>query len=491
METNKFKEFNRMGKDVLPVEIVSSARIDIIIIPALLSIGSNKGSLFLTIMGLLTILIVFAVTVGSLKYYLTKVKVNDGNIYYKRDIISKTLFTIPIKNVCALRTKQTFLYRLFDMANISIDTIADKKEEIHLTMTKEDLRLFLEAINEYTEEPIEIRGFKKQDAHSISESNNFSYSLLQLILGAATQNHLKGAALAFAGLFAVYNKISDYLNNYIEQIADSMEKLYIKASISDIIIVLAFSYLIFLIAWLTKVILLQYGLEIKFRQKIINKEGGLITKRSSSLRRDKIIALETKINPIESLLNIQTIRFIQASNVLGEDNKEKFTFYAWKDKRFIKSWWMKNDSIEDAPLIKSGKGLFWFCLLSTVYIYISIFLLITYFITKDPMWLELTGTILTVSILLAGMKKMRSAIAISQEFILIYGGSIAETKTFLPIDKVEAVAIKQSFIQQKTGRASIYIMTKGETFNVRSLEVEDVRKIHSYLLYKTELKDLA
>lgn len=507
-----------MGNDALYIEIIESAKkLTKILWPFVILIFINihnfRQIIFFCIVAACHFILIPTI-IGCLRFYKTRVRVDEQKIFLRKNIINKEDIIIPINNVYALRTKQSPAYRLFDMVKVTIDTIASKEQELSLIMTMEDLSDFVAAINEYSTKKIEVSEseisaghseypghpfhdgdtqYGKASSHSgnaINEENGnektIHYTIGQLITGASTQNHLKGAGTIFIIIYTFYNKFDNFINKYLNFIEEKAGNIYDQATILDMIITIGALYLLFLILWNIKVILRNYGRYVQFRKSSIETEGGFLTRKSTIIQKDKIIAITTKTNPLEKIFNIETVKIELASFASGEEKNDRNIFYAWREKKFLKEWWIGTDSIDNEYKALSGKGLFWYNFF-TRWLFASIIVgIVSGLIFKGYYWIPVVTVTILMGAVFSYFKMKRSSISISQKMILICSGSIADVKTYLPFEKVETVAIKQSIFQKKSRRAGIQIGTKKEIYIIRSLSFEEAENIRNYLLFKME-----
>ena len=75
-----------------------------------------------------------------------KFHVEDGNLIYRHNLISRATTTIPLSRIHTLRTRQGLLYRLFDLRGVLFDTLAAKEEEIELVLSESDWQNLLTRI---------------------------------------------------------------------------------------------------------------------------------------------------------------------------------------------------------------------------------------------------------------------------------------------------------------------------------------------------------
>lgn len=512
MAQHPFSEYRRMGKDALFIEIIeSSKRFIKILWPFFLIILSKWGNLKeVLIISSIAVLhfILLPILMGSLRYYKTKLKVSDGNIYLRKSIIAKEAIIIPVDKVHALRIKRSPAYRLFDLASVSIDTIVDKQEELALIMTRQDLDDFVEAIDFCRDDSISVidvgqskegTNEKHMEEGDFAEQKSVSdksgdviirYSVLRLLLGASSQNHLKGIGVAFLLLSSMYSKFDSFINRYIDVIASKVEGVYNGLAFTSLVLIALLMYGVFLIAWNIKVLVRYYGLDLRIKGPTIKIESGLFTRRSTTINRDKIVAVIFKTNPLERMLNLSTLWLEMSKNALGS-KREKNVFYAWREKDVIFNWANIDQSLEKVHRIRSGMGVFWIKFLP-IWIPITFIIGVIFYFAQLGYWGMLAPLVsLLIGFAISLMYKKRSAISISNDTILIYGGAFSVEKTFLPMAMVENVVLRQSVFQRISNRATISFRTKGSTYSVRSIGFEDAKMIQKYVIYKVETSDLS
>lgn len=459
----------------------------------------RKKGLYLllyTVLGILGIAIIQ--TLG--KYLFTRFCIEGNLLYIRGGWLGRHNDTIPLDKVYALRTKRGFFYQMVNMVSVSFDTPATQSAEAELILTENDLELLIETIYRQTGHRIAVKtqtpqttqesqsGLQPQTAE---QAKTVQYNPWQLIMGAVTQNHLKGVGLVAALLFSILQDLDNVFFDFTKHLYQLDETMtIIEYSWMGVLIAFVGFYLGTLIIWVIYVTVKEYGLTLSISPDTLGYEAGMLTHKSVSIRKNKIVGITLKENPVEKQLGLCTLRIEQAKQADGsQDDKtfKKFVLYGWRHRNLILNWWQQGLLLSNIRPLRSGIGLFWFEVMMQMCIMIPISVIT---ILALSLWSSIILIVLALAYgITAGILRMQhSGIALSGKQLIVYSGIWAKKYTLLPINKVEGVLLCQSFIQRKTQRATLIFHSMGQSCQVRSLPHADAARLRDLVLYHIESK---
>ncbi len=446
------------------------------------------------------VIITLAVILTFGKYLFTRFCIQGSLLYIRGGWLGRHNDTIPLDKVYALRTKRGFFYQMVDMVSVSFDTLATQSTEVELILTEEDLALLIETIYRQTGHRIAVKAQTKKTVReqqpdlqppAAEQAEMVQYNLQQLIMGAVTQNHLKGVGLVAALLFSVLQDLDNVffdLKKHINRLDETMTG--IEYSWMGVLVVFVLFYLGTLMIWVIYVVVKEYGLTLSISPDALGYEAGMLTHKAVSIRKNKIVGITLKENPVEKRLGLCTLRIEQAEQAVGAEKDKtfkKFALYGWYHRNLILDWWQQDLQLSDIQPLRSGIGLFWYEVMMQMLIIIPITVII---MLALPLWSGIILIALALAYSVAsGILRMRhSGMALSAKQLIVYSGIWARKCTLLPIDKVEGVVLCQSFIQRRSRRASLVLLSMGQSYRVRSLPHADAAHLRDLVLYRIESK---
>lgn len=505
-----FHEYTRMGTDALIVILLSSLvksikaiwPILLVFFLSLLIKGVNSQSNLPIVIAIIAGLMGLIILASVVRYLTFRFCMRDGEIRIKYGFFSKNARAIPLTRVHALRTKRGIFYRLTDMVGITFDTVASDKEELELILSEQDWAYLLSTIEsedgeEKGEEPTPEA--VEEEQKGVEEGQTYHYSLGELIQAAASQNHLRGVSKIFVVIAFFWNQIADQIDYQVlwEKYgsgfySDFVHQVEVLRWATFPILFLAV-YIVSFILWLLYFIYREYDLSITLYPNRLVYDSGLVTKKFSRVRRDKVISMTFKRNFVEEKLGRSSISIGQATFARGEKGKQILVIHGWKEPQKLFNWWLSDLTDEgEAGLKDEGEklhsrlGVFYYHFFWRLAI--SIACLVFSFFWLPELLLPIGILILIFGSIGSVLAYKRSAISMKQCYIDIFHGRFSHKRTFIPYEKVESVKLRQSIIQKYSGSTHLVIYTMGNTHVVRSLPYTDAQLIRDYILYKTSVE---
>lgn len=427
--------------------------------------------------------VALALLLASVAFFQIKFHVEEGNLVYRRSLISRATTTIPLNRIHTLRTRQSLFYRILDLRGILFDTLASKGEEIELILSESDWQSLIGRI-ERQERP---RPAVPDMPPVCSRSSSRKFSDKALVLDALCQNHLKGMVVLGGFAAVVYNRLSDFSENAIDMFADYLEShfYHFAVSVAGIAVMLAITYAVSLVLWLGKVILRYYDLSLIYDSKTLTFSHGLFSRRSSRFARDKICTLWIKRNYFEKRFGLCTLALKQAMNSSAQKEEDNLMIYGRDCSGFFLGWWFGRDygSESDIATAKSGKGVIAHSLLPDLLLSSAVAAALCY--TGLYGWIIIPAIYLSVCIAKGILTMRHSHITLRESYLIIGKGRFAEIKNYLKYDNVEVVRLIRTPLSRFTGRVSLSLSTSGSTFTVRSLMQVQAMLIYELLLDKS------
>lgn len=441
-------------------------------------------------------LVLLALIITIIQYYPKKFYVNDGNLIFTHGIISSEATTIPLTRIHSLRTNRGVIYRILGMRGIKFDTLASKGTEIELIISETDWQSLQTLINK-AEQP---EGDKAIDINQPAEKSSIYssdstivFKNTNLLFAALCQNHLKGFAILAGVLAAVYDNVSNVIENTYETIEYYASEYYAYAysdqfTVSPLLVifVLLGTYFGVLLLWLGKTFILYYDMMLRYNKKLLTFSYGLMTRNTCRFPIDKVCTIWVKRNFLEKKFGLCTLMLKQAFNATANKKDDNLRLYGKDSSAFFLTWWLGDDSTSSPIIEKAGSG-------KSVIIHTMIPDLIISLAASIVLWhlhLQVWMAVPIIYVLISLMKGVsamhRSKIILRESYLEVHNGRFADIRNYLKYDNIEVILIKRSPFTRLFHRASLTLSSPGTTFTIRSLNEDDAAKIYEIILTKTE-----
>lgn len=487
---NDFSTPRRMNAKALIIFLQKSFGqiISLIIISAysILRADSIQKQILITVVSVGIIMAVSIIMAFS-RYYFWKFHVENNKLVITHGFASKQTTSIPLSRVHTLRTKSGILYRLLGLRGITFDTLASDKEEVELILGEREwlallCRVSIEENYDATNETAAT-----SPAPPAEEHKTYIVSDADIIKGALCQNVFKGFAILVALLGALYDKISQFIDNTEELLLNyfNTQADGVVHSAGAYILFAAGIYLVVVILWVGKIMFRYCGMTLHISDNRLSVESGLLSRYTCRMARKKATVLTIKQNPLEKMAHCQTISILQAENVSGTEKGGNVIIYGSDYGSMLMSWWLGGSEIASEETLvsaKSGKGLVMRKLFPNLILATTISLIALYADFFVLPALAICSVYVAVIMYGSVMAWKHSRITLTEDFIRINCGRIAEIIKYIKYQDIESVAIRCSPFTSVTGRVSLRITTNAEIFSVYSLKLREAALIRNILL---------
>lgn len=440
------------------------------------------SSIALRILVAIGLIVGLGLLITFTRYYFRKFHVEGDKLIFSQGYASKRTSSIPLSRVHTLRTKKGLLYRLFDMRGITFDTLASKYEEVELILDEDDWQMLLDRVRDG--ENLSLR--TDTPPAPPSENDTRRVNNLNIIKGALCQNHLKGFAVLATVFFALLGKIDQLSGDTASKVFDF---LYDKAAGSlpagwQWLWLLAGIYLIVMLLWTGKIALRYSNMTMKMAGSRITIESGLISRFTCRLSRNKVSILKIKRNPLEAIAGCSTITLRQANNASGNKEEDNISIYGSNLGAELLKWRL-GDSENHSALFsaRSGIGLFFRKFIPNLIIALAAAYVIAHFAGVIPAAVVSCGYIVFAAAR-AMLAWRHSRIRLTDSFVEISRGNIAEITEYVRYHDIEAINIRQTPLTPRTQRVSLTIETNAGAATVYSLKLGAASEIRNTLLNK-------
>lgn len=494
-QQQNFAEYRRLGADALlmtyALYLGSFLQKFWILILFILAKGNSSLTRTLIALAVLGSFIVIGIIFKSITYLTTYVKIEEQKLFYKSGWINKEMKILPLENIHTIRTKSGVIYRLLDMVKVSFDSVISSDVEIDLLLNTEDFGKLLDRIHSQGEYLINVsdsmdKSTTKAPLDPEDQKCVLRSTTKDSLLGALCQHHLKGLGILLSFILMVGNETYDLIIANLETVSSTLTRWWQLSHWTGILSLILLIYIVIMIVWVGLIVGKQYGAYIRLSKDKIHYESGLWTRRTIDLPKHKITAIKTKSNALEKLMGIVTLSIEQSDAVEGKKGKDRLVIFGWRYPKVLIYDWYGVDSVCRTNPLRPGKGFQWYTLLLWIILFVVPIVATTYIYHRPLCWLAAPIALL-ISIYSAYLRYQKAGIYIDTKHLILYSGVYANQQTFIPLENIESLELRQTLIQKRSGRTKIVFNTMAGNYYAYSLPLSDAQKIRDYILYKTEI----
>jgi len=415
-------------------------------------------------------------------------KIEGGYFILQRGVLKKTNTTIPFDRIQNINFKQNLIQQLINVYQVSIETAGSKKVEIAIkALSYKDAQALKNQLTQSI-------GFKNESLTEdlIKKKPLLTISFKELLKVSVTENHLQSLLLLAALVFSFFQQIEDILDgfgkkeilsNYIANEFNSLlHNILILTFLGIVLLILA------MISSFVRVLLFHFNLTVFVKERSLEINQGLLTKKSIILKKEKVQSITVSTNPIKKIIGISFITFRQA--VSGKVSQKKDKLIRIVGCKFDQIYQIKEllfdcKSVEKSELYKPNS---YYKIIMYIRSFIGLFLLnsIVYLVFQDSYVLWLNTLFVPLILLLIRAKFNKAFYKFDKELLLIGNGRIETDLTYLSFFKVQNVKMRQTIFQERKKVIDLVLQTASGKVRIPCLELERAVKLYNYILFKTE-----
>jgi putative membrane protein len=491
----------RLHPLTLVFSLVKGARRLVPLIPVALFGGRGYGTGAIIFGSLITVISTLV------RYFSFGFRIEGGDLIIEEGILARRHRSIPLERVQEIRIEQGVLHRLLDVVDATIDTGSGGGAEATLSvLSRAESDRLRQAVADGARaarsifQPGENAVAPQIAAAPPEETILRTLKLKDLIVAGLTSNHLF-SAMALAGVFwnladdiipdSIYQRMANWFVKNVSSYAhrDLQSVLTLAAAAIGAIFIIGAVFSII------GTILLFYGFTFSRRGDDLRRRYGLLTRRSSSLPRRRIQVLEIEEKFLRRLVGLATLRADTSGGKReGEDDNEGRDVLlpvARRDEidallpailpdyehdggewRQVSRLAVRRGVVEGAVLCLGVSGLF-FALNRSPFAFWPLALL--------PLvwWLNVNSY-------------RRLGYALGERYFRTRRGWLGRSTHITPINKIQAVVLKQSPFDRRLGLASISVDTAGQAYTkggprIENLPLEEARALARALAQRASI----
>lgn len=484
-----------LGVAVMFVQNLRRA-INIFVAVVVVNFGRDFSILGLGYLEIAYIISTFFLIFSYLQYRRFTFYVKGDNFIIEKGVLKQDKISVPFGRIQTVNTRQNLVQQLFNLVGLKIDTAGSVQQEINIPALSKS---YAQALQEFlmeqryelqNEEDVKLQEDSEVDiTDSIREESSLllSIDIPMLLKVGLTQNHLRSGLVLFAIVNGYFWQYEDLLLQPLEPyLAETAESFLTSWLILLPITVVAF-LVVSVLSSLVTTILRYFGFKFYLGEKGLSIESGLFARNAFHVPFRKIQYFKWEANPLQALLGYRTLRVKQAGAEAIND-KKLIAIPGLAPKQLLKILNQRYKarkvgrySYFKPHILLRNQRFFVFGLLP-----ISVLGALFYFQDLD-WWTYLPLPLIIILCFFWSTSYWQHYhMRVNANFIELKKGYFIPKRILLPVEKIQNIALNQSFLQKRRGIGTLVLYTAAGSERVSHLPYEESLALYNYLLYKVE-----
>ncbi|GET45631.1 UPF0699 transmembrane protein YdbT [Capnocytophaga felis] len=452
--------------------------------------SDDKLQFFLIFLAIFLVISIFIFIFQYIKYKYFSYQIIGDELIIREGWLNKSETVVKFDKIHEVHLNQKFIHKIVGLYKVDIDTAGSDKVEISINGIDYHKALVIKDI--LTEKQI----FSEADKVAITDENleandNFTslkISILTLFKIGVTQNYLYTLSLMFAFSYQIIDSITDIFYEKRSDFVNQISEFSNTISATFFWIFFLFILILFVIGFnLIRTLLTYYNYKIEIKNNRLLASYGLLNSHIVAVPPKKVQMIHFQQNYFQNLMNLFEVHISQIDSSKNKERKRQgllipginalemrklFRFIYDKDFQEVKEFY--RPSFRKVII----RAMYLFFVLLTV-------LLTMYFIDiLQFTWIPIS--LFFLILLLIYISYRNEKLFLKDDFIILKSGVWDLTTTYLRVDKIQEVKIKQSYFQKRRGLASIKLSTFSESLRLSFYDEKLLKKLTNEVIYKIE-----
>lgn len=445
----------------------------------LLNPKARSGDFFQYVLWIIPLLSAIGSTLAYFRFYYY---IEGDEVVLEKGIFRRVRLTIPFDRMQSIHLEQNLLHRLLGVVQLEVNTAGSRGNEFSITALDreraESFRSFLlkkrsssptEALPEEEPEDVLLLQLDPGDVLKVGlGANHLRTTGILIAVGMGFLNDLENALGQ-----KVYDQLAEVIGFNTEHFLSTLLFLFVVVLLISFVLSLFFAFLRF------------FQLSLYQTNEGFRLISGLLNRREEIAPIRKIQFIRWGYNPLEKLLGLQRIRLMQASSS-EQGQKESMLIpgaYPRQVDAVMQAYFPDAEAqVWQSIPISSRVARRRFLLLGVLPVAILALLSVRSY------GIEVAWSL--VWLLPAGMLSLRYyrnwRIRVSTEGIFTESGVFGKTYNCLRWQKVQSVALQQSWIQERIDYADLVFYTAGGKVVLPYIALRQARELSDYVLFHVE-----
>lgn len=472
---------------IFMMDLVKRIRQNIYAFLPLLSSNIRNNYLHFVILGF--ILLLLLQLLYSYKSYLNfKFHVENQRFFLRHGVFKFTDTDIPFDRIQNININQNLIQQMLNVVGFEIETAGQGSAEIKIkALSREDAVALKQLLlkNKSKSPDSEETETIEETANSTSEIL-FKLDIGRLLKVGLSANYLKGFGLVFVFIMTLFQYVEDIFSNIYDV---DVSETYIDKVPETLSFILVFFVLIIIASFMVTVvstIVRYFELKITKINRDFEVEYGLFKRINQVIKKSKTQVFEVETNPIKDLFSIKNVFISQASSEEVNDKKKIGLAGVSDDEIEVLFCSLFDLNYKQEFVISKSSKRLMFRLTIRYAIIVGAIATGLFFWQGIFISLIMCVLLLSVFVLIAYKTVKKSYVGVNHDLVFINSGSIHTNKKFIATYKIQSVALKRNWYQQRNKHADLIIYTASGSERINYLKYDEALKLVNYLNYKVE-----
>lgn len=432
----------------------------------------------------------------AINYFYYSYQIIADELIINKGWLSKSKTVVKLDKIHEVNLNQKFTHKLVGLYLVGIDTAGSSKTEISINGIDYRKALALKEVltnQEISKEPIindlsNEASISEEEIQKTEPIQKITIGLSSLIKIGLTRNYLQTFALLLAFSFQIIDQVQDFF--YKGDDASVYEDLFsasYERYIGLIGVLLFFGLITFIVLFnLVRTLWTYYNYQIQLKSNQLTISYGLTDSHIIAVPSKKVQLFQFQQNYFQKLMNLFEVKIKQVES--EENNKKKKGLIVpgadFSELQQIYHVIYQSDLDLNTIFYRPHKRILflkflWLCIPTVVALSVLYFNEMLHF-----SWIILSVFCFLYFLIYLGYRNEK--LFITDEFIILKKGIWDLTTTCLQIDKIQQIALQQSYFQKKRHLGSVNFYTAAGAVHISYYDFKMLQKLSNELLYKIE-----
>lgn len=441
----------------------------------------------------------------SINYFYYSYQVAGDELIIYKGWLSKSKTVVKLDKIHEVNLNQKLIHKIIGLYLVSVDTAGSSKTEITINgiayhkalalkevLTNAEVETIVDNSEGLISKSTENQLIDENLSSKINTTEKIIIGLPSLIKIGLTRNYLQTFALLFAFSFQIIDQVRSFLSYDVdEEDTSRYDELFYNSSFEQLggllILLFIIGLVLFVVLFnLGRTLLTYYNYQIQLKNNQLTVSYGLTDSHIIAVPSNKVQLFQFQQNYFQKLMNLFEVKIKQIES--SENNKKKKGLIVpGADQTELKKIFdviYQSDLAIKSNAYKPHKRIL---LLKFLWLCIPAFIgLMAFYFSENIAYSWIILPIFIVIYLLIWCGYRNEKLYIENDFIVLKKGIWDISTTYLQVNKIQKVSIRQSYFQEGKHLGSLDLDTAAGTVTLFYYDFELIQKLANELLYKIE-----
>jgi putative membrane protein len=443
--------------------------------------SSQNRDTFLIYVGVATALITLSVSLVN--YFVTYFYIKNNELIFHTGVFTKKKTALPFDRIQTVHFEQNIFHTIFSVVKLNIDSAGSDKNEFQFhALDTAKAKALRDTI---------LQGQSQKYPHFAEETDKpstektekiISLSVRDLLRAGFTENHIKSGGLIIFFFFWIYNNLKDAgvdVEEYTGHIPGDWINFSLLLSLASLFLLISVSISLF------RTVVVNFNLSM-FRTsagfKILH---GLFTRKETSARDHKIQYISWSDNLLKKLIGFYNLYIHQASP--GQLKlKENIRIPGVRKTHIhaLTTYLYGMNETQHIPLRSVRTP--YFARFAMIIMMLSVVSVAGIYLFSQPIYTLYPVIISLFLVLLRFISFRKKKYGLTGDMLFLKGGTFGDKYTLMPVYKIQAAAIHQSWYQWRHQLCDVKIFTASGPLVIPYISLGEGYTLVQFLTYSAE-----